>query len=180
MALLSQPALRRVIRQRKVGEKSGPGGARRAWDDSKLSSLRLPLLSSCRPPSRAGAREPAWILLERAKAAFDERDLTAALDFLLDAVEAEDEFPEAEYWLGRVYAAGGQSVLAEQQYRRAMELSIFLRVPQQRFEIAYSLADLLLRLGKERRSDARAVLSGITDAEGASSPAENQSGAPLR
>ena len=120
----------------------------------------------------AVAREPAWILLERAKAAFDERNLTAALDFLLDAVEAEDEFPEAEYWLGRVYAAAGQSVLAEQQYRRAMDLSIFLRVPQERFEIAYSLADLLLRLGKERRSDARAVLSGIIDAEGASSPAE--------
>lgn len=122
----------------------------------------------------AAGREPAWILLERGKAAFDERDLTAALDFLLDAVDAEDEFPEAEYWLGRVYAAGGQSILAEQQYRRAMDLSIFLRVPEERFEITYSLADLLLQLGPERRSEARALLSGIADAEGASSPAEMQ------
>ena len=120
----------------------------------------------------ATGREPAWILLERGKAAFDERNLTASLDLFLDAVEGANEFPEAEYWLGLVYAFQGQNVLAEQQYRRAMALSLYLRVPEERYEIAYSLADLLLNSGEGRRSEALIVLSGIADSEGASSPGD--------
>ncbi len=114
------------------------------------------------------AVEPAWVLLENGKTSFEERNLTEALDLLLDAVELVPEYPEAEYWLGRVYGAQGQPVLAEEQYRRAINLSIYLRVPEDNIYYRYSLADLLLGQGQDRALEAEALLHGIADEEGAS------------
>ena len=116
------------------------------------------------------AGEPDWILLERGKAAFEKRDITESLDLLLQAVEQNNGYPEAEYWLGRVYEAQGQAVLAEEQYRRALNLSIFLRVSQDKIIYKYALADLLLNLGEDRYSEAISILFGISDDEGASNP----------
>ncbi len=117
------------------------------------------------------ADEPAWILLEQGKAELEKRNITESLDFLLQAVESNTDYPEAEYWLGRVYEAQGQAVLAEEQYRRAIDLSIYLRVPQDRIDIEYRLAGLLLNLDTSRKSEALSLLYGIADKEGASSPA---------
>ena len=83
-------------------------------------------------PAGLTAQQPPWILLEHGRSAFERRDLTAALDALLDAVEADNEYPEAEFWLGRIYEAQGQLILAEEQYRRALDLSLYLRVPMMR------------------------------------------------
>ncbi len=117
------------------------------------------------------AEEPAWILLEKGKAAYDQRRITESMDFLLEAVEQESDYPEAEFWLGRVYEAQGQAVLAEEQYRTALKLSIYLMVPRDRITYEYALADLLLNLGESRVMEAEAVLFGIANEEGASDPA---------
>ena len=117
------------------------------------------------------AADPPWVLLERGKVAFEERDLTTALDRLLEAVEADNAYPEAEYWLGRVYEAQGQAILAEEQYRRAIDLSIYLRVPDDVIEYRYSLALLLLGRGSPRQLEAEAMLHALADEEGASRPA---------
>ncbi len=119
-----------------------------------------------------GAQEIPWVLLERGKAAFESRDITTAMEYILEAVETMDEYPEAEYWLGRVYAAQGQAVMAEEQYRRALNLAIYLRVPDDRFQILYSLAELLLKTGGSRRSESELILMEIADSEGASSSSE--------
>ena len=116
------------------------------------------------------AQEPAWILVERARAAYERRDLTQAMDVLLDAVEIDNEYPEAEYWLGQVYQAQGQALLAEEQYRRSLDLALYLRVPEDRIVITYALAELLLDLGDERMAEAESLLAGIADEEGASRP----------
>ncbi|RKX77196.1 MAG: hypothetical protein DRP60_06710 [Spirochaetes bacterium] len=116
------------------------------------------------------AEEPAWILLEKGKAELEQRNITESLDFLLQAVELNTDYPEAEYWLGRVYEAQGQAVLAEEQYRRALDLSIYLRVPQDRIGIEYRLAGLLLNLDTSRKAEALSILYGIADMEGASNP----------
>jgi tetratricopeptide (TPR) repeat protein len=114
------------------------------------------------------AVDPAWVLLESGKSSFEERNLSEALDFLLDAVDLVPEYPEAEYWLGRVYDAQGQPILAEEQYRRAINLSIYLRVPEDNIYYRYSLADLLLSQGQGRALEAEAILHGIADEEAAS------------
>lgn len=116
------------------------------------------------------AAEPAWVLLEKGKAAYEKRDLTESLDYLLEAVELEIEYPEAEFWLGRVYEAQGQPVLAEEQYRRAINLSLYLRVPEENILYRYALAELLMARGPQRALEAQALLHGIADEEGASDP----------
>jgi len=135
-------------------------------------SYLLILIFFLLPVSVLIAGEPAWILLEKGKAEFDKRNITESLDFLLQSVEKDSDYPEAEFWLGRVYEAQGQAVLAEEQYRRALDLSLYLRVPDDRIVIEYTLADLLLNLGEFRKSEALSILYGITDEEGASSASE--------
>jgi tetratricopeptide (TPR) repeat protein len=116
------------------------------------------------------AGEPAWILLEKGKAAFEKRNITESLDLLLQAVEQNTDYPEAEYWLGRVYEAQGQAVLAEEQYRRAIHLAIYLMVPEDVITYKYTLAELLLNQGVEREGEALSIFYGIADEEGASDP----------
>jgi len=127
------------------------------------------LVLSLAAVSGFGLEYPAWILLEKGKTSFAQRKLSEALDYLLDAVELQQEYPEAEFWLGRVYEAQGQIVLAEEQYRRAIELAIYLRVPQELILIRYRLARLLLNQGQKRALEAESILYGIADNEGASS-----------
>jgi len=117
------------------------------------------------------AEEPPWLLLERGRMEFENRNTTESLDLLLQAVETNPYYPEAEYWLGRIYEAQGQAVLAEEQYRRAIDLSIYLRVPQDRISYEYKLADLLLNLGESREAEALSLLYAIADGEGSSTPA---------
>lgn len=116
-----------------------------------------------------GLEYPAWILLEKGKSSYAQKKLPEALDYLLDAVEFQREYPEAEFWLGKVYEAQGQIVLAEEQYRRAIELAIYLRVPQELTLIRYRLAKLLLNQGQERALEAESILHGIANNGGASS-----------
>lgn len=111
------------------------------------------------------AQEPPWILLERAKSAYESRDLTQAMEMLLDAVEQENDYPEAEFWLGRVYEAQGQSVLAEEQYRRALNISLYLRVPEDAILYQYALAELIIQRDSERRLEAETILNRIINDE---------------
>ena len=52
--------------------------------------------------------------------------------------------PEAKYWIGRVYQAEGDYLLAEQRYEEALADARFLYVPDTRWEIDYSLSDIYL------------------------------------
>ncbi len=116
------------------------------------------------------ADEPSWILLERGKNAFEQRQLSESLDYTLKALDSDTEFPEAEYQLGRIYQAQGQPVLAEEQYRRALSMAVYLRVPAQAVNYRYSLASLLLDRGPERRLEAESILLGLANDEGFSRP----------
>jgi tetratricopeptide (TPR) repeat protein len=116
------------------------------------------------------ADTPPWVLLEQGRAAYEVRNLTDAMDHLLKAVEIQKDYPEVEYWLGRVYEAQGQPILAEEQYRRALELSIYLRVPDDRLLYTYSLAELLMNRGPEGRRNAETLLTGIANEERYSTP----------
>lgn len=111
------------------------------------------------------SQEPAWILVERGRMAYEERELSDAMDFFLEAVEKEPEYPEAEYWLGRVFEAQGQPDLAEEQYRRAIDVSLYLRVPEDVILFRYSLAALLFAGDEVQRKEAQVILSSIVDEE---------------
>ena len=52
------------------------------------------------------------------------------------------DYPEAEYWKGRVFFVEGELALAEIQYRRAYDMAPSLEIPEKRYTILYSMADL--------------------------------------
>ncbi len=52
--------------------------------------------------------------------------------------------PEAKYWIGKVYQAEGDYLLAEQRYEEALEDARFLYVPGTRWDIYYSLSEIYL------------------------------------
>ena len=113
---------------------------------------------------------PPWVILEQGKVAFDESNLSQAQQLFFEAAQKNGEYPEAEFWLGQVYEAQGQPELAEEQYRRALSYASLLVVRDQSIQIQYTLAQLLLNRGEARREEARAILSGIANQEGASDP----------
>ncbi len=51
-------------------------------------------------------------------------------------------YPEAEYWKGRVFFVEGELSIAEAQYMRAFDMSASLEIPDERFTILYSMAEL--------------------------------------
>lgn len=52
------------------------------------------------------------------------------------------DYPEAEYWKGRVFFVEGELALAEIQYKRAYDMAPSLEIPEKRYTILYSMADL--------------------------------------
>lgn len=71
------------------------------------------------------------------------------LDSLDDSIEALrksarllSDYPEAEYWKGRVFFVEGELALAEIQYKRAYDMAPSLEIPEKRYTILYSMADL--------------------------------------
>lgn len=65
-----------------------------------------------------------------------------SLSALRKACDELSSFPEAEYWIGRVYAVEAEPRLAELQYKRAWDKRVALEIPDERFDILQSLADL--------------------------------------
>lgn len=75
----------------------------------------------------------------------DRRDASALKNSLVALKKACTElasYPEAEYWIGKVYAAEAEPRLAELQYKRAWDQRAALEIPDDRFEILQCLADL--------------------------------------
>jgi tetratricopeptide (TPR) repeat protein len=58
--------------------------------------------------------------------------------------QAQDlaSYPEAQYWIGRVYLAEGELRLAELQFQRAYAERASLEIPDDRFTFLYDLASL--------------------------------------
>lgn len=71
---------------------------------------------------------------------FDE--LGDSLDRLRAAAASLAMYPEAEFWMGRVFQAEGELRLAEIQYSRAWDMREAYEVADDRFTPLYALADL--------------------------------------
>ena len=75
----------------------------------------------------------------------DRREASTLRNSLSALGKACDElscFPEAEYWIGKVYSAEAEPRLAELQYKRAWDERAALEIPDERFDILQDLADL--------------------------------------
>lgn len=64
---------------------------------------------------------PDWVRLEQAKRLFEEGLFGEALVVFKDLRESTDSYPEADFWIGRIYEEEGELSLAEAQYLKALD-----------------------------------------------------------
>jgi tetratricopeptide (TPR) repeat protein len=84
----------------------------------------------------------SWLLYEKGLHLFEEKEYGAALNHFNKLVERHGVYPEAEYWIGRVFEKEGEFILAEKQYLKALEAVRVLHIPGDKYEIEYRLAEL--------------------------------------
>jgi hypothetical protein len=66
------------------------------------------------------------------------------------AVKELAQYPEAEYWLGKIYLAEGETRLAELQIRRAYDMRSSLELPSEAFAMLDSLAGVYKARGETK------------------------------
>lgn len=100
-----------------------------------------------------GENTPVWIIFQQGKKAFDEREYGDALTLFREAIRREEkgQFPEAEYYIGRIFEAEGELTLAEQQYEEALLHRDRLSVPEDVNEIRYRLIHIYSLTGRKQR-----------------------------
>ncbi|MEW5815826.1 MAG: hypothetical protein AB1798_10595 [Spirochaetota bacterium] len=85
---------------------------------------------------------PPWILLEKGKKAYHDREFGTAIRYFRTAIQKEGEFPEAEMWVGAVFEEEGEYILAEKQYLKALEIKKLLYIPEDEYTILYKLTEI--------------------------------------
>lgn len=63
---------------------------------------------------------------------------------LISFIKNHKEFPEAEYLCGKLYQIEGEYDFAESFFKKAFDFSSLLDVPEEKYDILYSLADISL------------------------------------
>lgn len=66
---------------------------------------------------------------------------------LLDWLKAKLVYPESDFLSGKIYEAEGEYSLALEYYEKAWKNKIFLDIPDERFTLAYKMADLAFDMG---------------------------------
>lgn len=84
----------------------------------------------------------SWLLFEKGLNTFQNRNYGESLNYFNKLIERHGVFPEAEYWIGRVFEQEGEIILAERQYLKALEAERTLLIPNEKYEIKYRLAEL--------------------------------------
>ena len=90
---------------------------------------------------------PGWLVFEKGKQLFDSEDYGDALYHFRKALETFGSSPEIEYWIGRVFEAEGEYILAERQYKAALGDQRLLLVPDDVVSIRYRLAKVSFAAG---------------------------------
>ncbi|RKX77723.1 MAG: hypothetical protein DRP87_08390 [Spirochaetes bacterium] len=85
---------------------------------------------------------PSWLILEYGKHAFNNGEFGLALEYGRRAIEKEEVYPEADMLIGAVFKEQGESELAIRQYQKAYENRNYLYIPEERFSILYTMAEL--------------------------------------
>ena len=84
----------------------------------------------------------AWLLLEQGKKKFRDGEYGEAMRFFREARKERGQFPEAEYWLGKVFEVEAELGLAERQYNRAYNFKNQFYIPEDQYTVLYTLAQL--------------------------------------
>ncbi len=86
--------------------------------------------------------EPTWLLMERGKQAFEIGEFGLASRIFREVITRENNYPDAEIWLGYIFEQEGEYGLAEKQYLAALDRKSSLYIPDDEFTILYKLSDI--------------------------------------
>jgi tetratricopeptide (TPR) repeat protein len=86
--------------------------------------------------------EPSWLLMERGLREMDEGEYGRALYLFSRVLDLQTWNPEAEMAVGDIFLIEGETVLAEEQYKKAYALRESFIVPEDVYTVLYKLADL--------------------------------------
>lgn len=82
---------------------------------------------------------------------------------VIEYIKTQEQYPEAEKLIGDIYKLEGEYSLAESFYRKALEYSEVLDVPDEKYTILYLMADLSRLSGNKNEMEVR--LLNITSKE---------------
>lgn len=85
-------------------------------------------------------------------------ELDDSLDKLSATIASLSTYPEAEYWMGKVFQAEGELKLAEIQYQRAWDMREAYEIADERYTAVYALADLYRIYGDYTRMEDQYLL----------------------
>ena len=139
-----------IFRHGKIIRREDPCSAKRSFSGrvgalaAGLILFFTPVLSS---QTVSDAELPGWVLYEKGLASYRQGDPDRALEYFNLSAKSGDLRPEAIYRIGRIYEEEGDYLLAEERYKEALEDARFLYVPDDRWQIEYSLAGIYLNRG---------------------------------
>ena len=85
---------------------------------------------------------PAWLVLEKGKQAYNERDLGMAFRYFREALDISQPLPEAHMWMAVIYEEEGEYDLAEKHYLEALTEERELYILEDAFLIRYRLSEM--------------------------------------
>jgi tetratricopeptide (TPR) repeat protein len=85
--------------------------------------------------------EPEWVLYQKGLGFYNDKNYGEAFKYLRKSTEIR-EFPEAEYWIGKVFENEGENTLALKQYERALEYSDKAETPDFWITVHSGIADI--------------------------------------
>lgn len=112
--------------------------------------LTVPVFGQAPTGRSAEVEEPAWLSYERGMQEFRKGNYGQALFLFRTALETQPVYPEATAAIGRVYRQDQNTALAERFLRDALEQSNQLYVPEEKYRIAYDLAELYSLTGRRK------------------------------
>lgn len=88
--------------------------------------------------------KPLWVKFQEAKSYYENGNFQEALNFFLEVTKSPTPFPEAEYYIGMLYLEEGELDVAEEQIKKAIDLSHYLQIKQDLLTFKYSLAEVYI------------------------------------
>ncbi len=85
---------------------------------------------------------PLWLQIDNGKTAIEKGDLGTAVLIFREVLKKDTHNPEAQKWLGYIYAKEGEFQLAVRQYQKALENKKTMLVKEDQYFILYRLADI--------------------------------------
>jgi tetratricopeptide (TPR) repeat protein len=107
-----------------------------------MIALMLLFVSGMVPIMGQDTGDPAWILFEKGKLAYQKRDYGLAMKYYQEAIQKSAMFPEAEVAIGDIYYLEGEFTLAEMQYEKAYRIKNAFYIPEDKYAVLQKLASL--------------------------------------